>query len=515
MPRIVSGRRIAGSPCISGFGFVFAATLLLFMGLSAHADGVKEHFDKGVALVKDHKLDAALEEFALVRQELPNDPATLSYIGLIHLSQQQYGEALEVLEKAVQLKPDMVDAHLNLGNVYDRLKRYTDALREFKIAAQLQPKSSDAFYDLGAVYYELKRLPEAVTAYQKAAALSPNDPVVQNNLGFALEASGRIAPAIVAYERATRFAPANALYWQNLGIALQTQARNASGTETGSKAATAAWNEARQAFSHAVQLSPNDFLIRENYAEALYDMGRTDDALTQFEKASQFKPTEFAPFYFQSLIQMKLNRLPAATTAARKAVELVPNSKEALRLLGILQFRQGQYGDAAATYTQLTTVAPDELRAWANLAVALEQKGDEAAALAALDDAAKRGATGKQVAPLRRTVADYLYRKGDADSLKRASEEYTQSLKDVPDSAEAYNGLGLVAQKQGQLDVALSALKHAVALNPKFADAYNNLGVVYQMKGDIEQAKICYGKALEADRNNANARQNLAKLTQK
>jgi superkiller protein 3 len=490
------------------------AILTLISARSAYADDVKAHFDKGVALVKEHQMDGALDEFNQVRKELPDDPATLSYIGLIQLSRQKYSDALEVLERAVALKPDMADAHLNLGNVYDRLKRYSEALREFKIATQLRPKSSDAYYDLGAVYYEMKRLPEAVTAYQKAAALAPNDPVVQNNLGFTLEAAGKIEAAAVAYQHATRLAPTNALYWQNLGIALQTRARdeqNAAGRST----PPATWNEARQAFARAAELAPNDYGIRENYAVTLYDMGRSDEALTQFEKATQLKPAEFAPHYFQGLILLKFGRTQPALEAASLAVKAAPNNRDALRLQGILQSKQGQYGEAATTFTLLTKVAPDELRAWANLAVALDQAGDEAAATAALEEALKRGATGKQVAPLRRTVGNYLFRKGDADSLKRAVEEYTQSLKDAPDSAEGYNGLGLALQKQGQIDPAIDALKHAVALSPKYADAYNNLGVVYQIKGDLAQATASYRKALEADPNNANAKQNLARLPQK
>jgi tetratricopeptide (TPR) repeat protein len=160
----------------------------------------------------------------------------------------------------------------------------------------------------------------------------------------------------------------------------------------------------------------------------------------------------------------------------------------------------------------LTRIAPDDLAGWTNLGAALQQQGDEAGAISALEEAIKNGGTGKQVAPLRRTVAYYFFRKGDADSLKRAHEEYSQSLKDAPESAEGYNGLALVEQKQGQLDDALDALKHAVALNPKYADAYNNLGVVYELKGNTDQAIASYRKALAADPNNALAKQNLARF---
>jgi Tfp pilus assembly protein PilF len=88
-------------------------------------------------------------------------------------------------------------------------------------------------------------------------------------------------------------------------------------------------------------------------------------------------------------------------------------------------------------------------------------------------------------------------------------------LKDAPESADGYNGLALVEQKQGQIDDAIEALKHAVALNPKYADAYNNLGVVYEQKGSLDLAIASYRKALAADPNNTLAKQNLARFEKK
>src|SRR5262249_46607780 len=153
------------------------------------------------------------------------------------------------------------------------------------------------------------------------------------------------------------------------------------------------------------------------------------------------------------------------------------DNREALHGLGASQFRLTQYDEAAKTFERLTRLAPDDMNSWINLSLSLQRKGDDAGATAALEEALKQDAKGPRVAAVRRALAARYYRKGDADNLARAQEQYTLSLQDTPDNPEALNGLGLIAQKQGKVDDAINYFKKAVAINPRYADAFNNLGV--------------------------------------
>ncbi|HZT43992.1 MAG TPA: tetratricopeptide repeat protein [Chthonomonadaceae bacterium] len=487
---------------------------LLCVGGRLTADEAKEHFDKAVALYKQNKLNEAQSEFALARKAKPNEPTILFWIGFIDLQQQKYADALEPLEQGVKLKPDSAEGHLNLGNAYDGLKRYPDAIKEFETVSHLQPGNADAYYDLGSIYSKLKRYPDAVAAYRRAVALNPNDPYIQNDLGFALQATNDVVAAEDAYEKATKLQPDNATFWLNLGLAARSVARNAQSApdEPPSPEAQAAWKKAGFALSRAVQLSPNNYAIREAYGETLFDVGHNDDASDQFEKAAQLDPKQFNPLYNLGLAQARMGHQAKAADAFRRALALQPDSREALSGLGTAQFQQGDYEGAAKTFTQLTKLAPDDATAWIDLGSSLQHQGDSVGAVSAMEEALKHVGKGPRTVAVRRALAASYLNKGDADSLKRAEETYLQVLQDVPEDPDALNGLGLIAQKRGKTEDAIGYFKRAIAVNSRFADAINNLAVAYEAKGDTDLAIKTYRRALQVDPKNAQAKKNLARF---
>ena len=495
----------------SPFFAVVCAVGILLAGLPALADDAQIHFDKATVLYKEKKYDASLDEFNLARKASPQNANILFWIGFLNLQMQRYPDALEPLQEAIKIKPDVPEAHLNLGNVYDGLKRYSEAAQEFQTAAKLQPKSADPYYNLGSVYYKMNRLPDSITAYRKAAELNPNDAMIQQNLGLALQANGGYDGAIAALQTAVKIEPNNTGAWVSLGLAGQSLARKSQGfmTEKSKADAERGWTLARTALNKAITLAPTDYPIRETYAESLFDMGRTSEAIPQFAKAVELRPDAFDPRYNLGLAYTRLQQYPLAVTAYQKALALNPENPESLRGLGLAQFHLKHYEEAATVFARLTKAQPAEIGNWINLSSSLQRKGDEAGASAALEEALKNAAPGVKSAQARRALAGYYYRKGDTDSLTRAESEYNQSLKEAPDNPEAYNGLGLIAQKQEKFDEAARFFLRAVALNSAYADAYNNLGVAYESKRSFDLAVDAYKKALHIDPNNALARKNL------
>ena len=65
-------------------------------------------------------------------------------------------QASAALNKAVALKPDLAEAHLNLGGLYTSMNRLNDAEEEYETAASLKPNMAEAHYSLG-LFYELHR----------------------------------------------------------------------------------------------------------------------------------------------------------------------------------------------------------------------------------------------------------------------------------------------------------------------------------------------------------------------
>jgi tetratricopeptide (TPR) repeat protein len=496
------------------------ALLTVGVGLSVtvRADETKDHFDKGVSLYKQKKNELALQEFTAARQAYvaahkdgPEDANILFWIGFIDLQMQNYKDAVDPLEQAIQINPKSPDAHLNLGNVYDGLKRYDDAVKEFKKVIDLQPttataaKQADPWYNLGSVYFKQKRFPEAIAAYQKSAALNPKDPYVMDGLGYVLLETGDTRGAISAYEKATRLQNDNAAFQFNLGLAWLGQAKKSVTKAAGDNART----NALLPLSRAVEIAPTNVQNHETYGETLYDLGRDFEALVQFEKAAQLDPKQYNPAYNKGVAYSRTNQMPKAIEAFHKALEIRPDDRDALHGLALAQSKSSLFDEAAASYKHLTELTPDDLTAWINLAYCLRSKGDTEAEINALEEALKHGSDPAKTAMVRRALAGYYYKKGDDESLKRSQDEFEHSLKDAPDNPEALNGLGLLMSKQKKYDDAIRYFKQAVAVKPTFDDAYNNLGVVYESKKDNLNAKASYRKALQINPKNALAQKNI------
>ncbi len=64
-------------------------------------------------------------------------------------------------------------------------------------------------------------------------------------------------------------------------------------------------------------------------------------------------------------------------------------------------------------------------------------------------------------------------------------------------SPELFYNTGLLLQKQGQVDDAVSLYREALGLRPNFPEALLNLGHALKSQGRAEEARTCWKQALE------------------
>lgn len=88
---------------------------------------------------------------------------------------------------------------------------------------------------------------------------------------------------------------------------------------------------------------------------------------------------------------------------------------------------------------------------------------------------------------------------------------YEQQLKGSK-RAQALHGLGLLAAKQGNFDLAVQHLTEATQLSPTDANALADLGFAYLSLGQYSQAKMPLGQATELDPGNKRITANVALL---
>jgi serine/threonine protein kinase/Tfp pilus assembly protein PilF len=103
--------------------------------------------------------------------------------------------------KALDLEPQLAEAHVARGLAVSLHKKYDEAEQEFDTAMKLDPKLFEAAYWFGRSRQAQGEYEEAVKLFERAATLRPEDYQTAGFLGQALIALGRRDDAMASYRR--------------------------------------------------------------------------------------------------------------------------------------------------------------------------------------------------------------------------------------------------------------------------------------------------------------------------
>ena len=103
-------------------------------------------------------------------------------------------------EKALSIDSAMDAAHSNLGNLRLRQGQMGEAIKSYQQALKINPQSAEAWNNLGSAYFRLRRLEEAEAAFQRSLAINPEYVEVDLNLGLLWLLRGEFSAGWPHYE---------------------------------------------------------------------------------------------------------------------------------------------------------------------------------------------------------------------------------------------------------------------------------------------------------------------------
>lgn len=181
---------------------------------------MKTHFDNGVHAIAD--ADATKQQ---LRTSPPDQKATLQ----AQLNT-DYQTAVTEFEQAQQSAPEK-DPNLptilgNLGVAYDGAGKYPEAVDTLQKAVELKPTPA-LYMQLGTDLARVGKIPDAGAACDKAATLDPTSKTIgescYKNMGVVLVNSGKMKDALGPLQKATELNPKDADAWYLMGNALTAQ----------------------------------------------------------------------------------------------------------------------------------------------------------------------------------------------------------------------------------------------------------------------------------------------------
>jgi tetratricopeptide (TPR) repeat protein len=138
----------------------------------------------GNAYAEKKEWDKAIEQYKIVTSDLlygtPHFP--LSNLGVVYYEIQEYGLSAQYYLKALEIKPDFVQALYGLAKTYMAMDRVPDAIAKLEKAVGISPDSAVLYFELARAYAMNRDYTKALSAYHKVVELNPDSTLADRAL---------------------------------------------------------------------------------------------------------------------------------------------------------------------------------------------------------------------------------------------------------------------------------------------------------------------------------------------
>lgn len=414
-----------------------------------------------------------------------------------------YGRQLEKLIEEYRAKaeknPNKIAFRLIEGHLLKEARRYSEAVEAYRAATEIDPNSADAWLGLGLSYTLDSRPQDAGPALEKALGLVKDKARKQDLLRDLAElAFGRndFEAAKGYYEEMIRLDPGNDYLRKEFAAALRDAGRF--------EEALAQYQELKRRSGRNVKAKAEaNMSIGEIYVE----LGRMDEALALWRETSRLVTAD-------SYLAEQLERLIIDVYRDRNEIpKLIAEYKRAgknrsyaqLMTLAGLYDETGQEDEALATYRSALKKNRGAVDARLKIIRLLERRGDTPAVIAAYRDLVKAESRNPGYAF---ELAELLWRKGDKKGAEKIVDGLARQFASAPEVQANVADLYL---RWGLRNKVLSQYQKLARLAPNDPSNVIHLGEFYWQEGDRKKALETWRRVLKLG-NRAEAHATLAEV---
>ena len=283
-----------------------------------------------------------------------DNPAALAFLAGWSVSSPNAASVIRpLLERALQLDPDNIDALCTLGGLQSDAGELAPAETHLRRAVRVAPRFGDAHYNLGNVLFQKGSLDEAIGEYETALRLRPDLVEAHVSLGSLLPQKGRLQDAVNHLEKALELQPRNGALHYSLGNLLLQKGSG---------------EEALAHYRKGLALRPRDPVARNAFANLLLQKGDLDEAVAEYRQAIAIKPDYLNAHYNLAGALLQQGKLDDAAVQYTKVLDLKPDDVEAHDNLGTIFQNKGKYDEAIRHFEKALALKSDDVQAQNNLA---------------------------------------------------------------------------------------------------------------------------------------------------
>jgi protein O-mannosyl-transferase len=193
------------------------------------ADKAREH----LALSQKHKLSRppledpllnAIAELNALATEILKRGVMLEGAGRVE-------ESIAEHERALEVNPQLTQAHINLIQLYGRTGKFEKAEKHYRAVVALNPNLADSHYNYGVMLAGQQRFKEAAEAFHRSLQINQFNAEAHHNYAAMIEREGRLDEAAEHFRKALENKPGHRLAHFHLGRILVNRGKLAEAIE--------------------------------------------------------------------------------------------------------------------------------------------------------------------------------------------------------------------------------------------------------------------------------------------
>lgn len=430
-------------------------------------EGGRQHQSK-VLLISAHlraeQYDKAIGVALEIKNQSPDDAATQLLVGRVFVVSKDNVEARKYFNKALQIKPDYLQALMSLAELEEREGRLSETEALYKKAAKKHPKSTMPLLALARLAEAQKKMPAMVDWLEKARALNKNDIVSRKILAVHYLAEQQLKKSRLIVDEALKISQAD-----NSLMVLQARLQMAEGRH----------NKAMQTLNALVARVPESNFVRAMLAETYIKLDQPSDARKQLAIVLENQPYYTPALALLASLDLQAAQYDQAQKNIDKILQVQPDSSMAHELAGDVQLVKKVFSEATKFYQKAW-----QKKRTATLAIKLSQAssrvGDFEAATKPLHSWLDENPNDAFVLQLLGTA--YL----NMENNKKASTMFEKALKLQPENIIALNNLAWLYSMAGN-NKALPLAEKAYRINSEDGGIQDTYGWILLQQGHYEK----------------------------
>jgi tetratricopeptide (TPR) repeat protein len=319
-PDDVEGMGVLGA-CLRANAEINEGLEVLNRAIELNPDYAEALINRGLLRLSQENKTEALADLEVAHRLKPHIKQIWDLVISLKMEAQEYSDAILILINMIEIDPEDEKRLATLALCYQHLKDFDAAIKAYNKALAIKPDYAEAHINLGSALEEQGKLEEAIEAYNKALAIKPDYAEAYNNMGVTLKEQGKLEEAIEAYNKALAIKPDYADAYNNIGVTLKERGK---------------LEEAIEAYNKALAIKPDYAEAYYNMGNALQEQGKLEEAIEAYKKTLAIKPDYAEAYYNMGNALQEQDKLDEAVEAYNKALAIKPDYADAHRHLSLL-----------------------------------------------------------------------------------------------------------------------------------------------------------------------------------